>query len=181
MHADGRRARWRSRSRSTSSSPVRSSAPASRRSSSPLRSASSRPSSPRRPSRPTEIIPPSSSSSPQHSDREGVLLVGHNPNLHQFIAKLISNGNGNGERAQSPARRRQHPPAQRRHRPHRSGQASGAAAVADRPAPGHASFTPASQRAPGQRPRGSNRLLCAATRAPVPHQSVPAPTPATPA
>jgi phosphohistidine phosphatase len=31
----------------------------------------------------------------QHSDREGVLLVGHNPNLHQFIAKLIS-GNGNG-------------------------------------------------------------------------------------
>lgn len=33
----------------------------------------------------------------QHSGREGVLLVGHNPNLHQFIAKLISgNGNGNG-------------------------------------------------------------------------------------
>jgi phosphohistidine phosphatase len=33
----------------------------------------------------------------EHSSREGVLLVGHNPNLHQFIAKLISgNGNGNG-------------------------------------------------------------------------------------
>jgi len=31
----------------------------------------------------------------QHSGREGVLLVGHNPNLHQFVAKLIS-GNGNG-------------------------------------------------------------------------------------
>jgi phosphohistidine phosphatase len=31
----------------------------------------------------------------QHSDREGLLVVGHNPNLHQFIAKLIS-GNGNG-------------------------------------------------------------------------------------
>jgi phosphohistidine phosphatase len=30
----------------------------------------------------------------QHASREGVLLVGHNPNLHQFIAKLISNGNG---------------------------------------------------------------------------------------
>jgi len=30
----------------------------------------------------------------EHADREGVLLVGHNPNLHQFIAKLISNGNG---------------------------------------------------------------------------------------
>jgi len=30
----------------------------------------------------------------QYTDREGVLLVGHNPNLHQFIAKLISNGNG---------------------------------------------------------------------------------------
>jgi phosphohistidine phosphatase len=32
----------------------------------------------------------------QHAGREGVLLVGHNPNLHQFIAKLIANGNGNG-------------------------------------------------------------------------------------
>lgn len=33
----------------------------------------------------------------QHSDREGVLVVGHNPNLHLFLAKLISgNGNGNG-------------------------------------------------------------------------------------
>jgi phosphohistidine phosphatase len=33
----------------------------------------------------------------EHSSREGVLFVGHNPNLHQFIAKLISgNGNGNG-------------------------------------------------------------------------------------
>jgi phosphohistidine phosphatase len=30
----------------------------------------------------------------QHSAREGVLVVGHNPNLHQFIAKLIANGNG---------------------------------------------------------------------------------------
>jgi phosphohistidine phosphatase len=29
----------------------------------------------------------------QHSDREGVLVVGHNPNLHQFLARLIS-GNG---------------------------------------------------------------------------------------
>jgi phosphohistidine phosphatase len=35
----------------------------------------------------------------QHSSREGVLLVGHNPNLHQLIAKLISGngGNGNGQ------------------------------------------------------------------------------------
>jgi len=33
----------------------------------------------------------------KHSSREGVLVIGHNPNLHQFIAKLISgNGNGNG-------------------------------------------------------------------------------------
>lgn len=33
----------------------------------------------------------------EHADREGLLLVGHNPNLHQFLAKLISvNGNGNG-------------------------------------------------------------------------------------
>jgi len=33
----------------------------------------------------------------QHSSREGVLVVGHNPNLHQFIARLMSgNGNGNG-------------------------------------------------------------------------------------
>ncbi len=33
----------------------------------------------------------------QHSKLEGVLVIGHNPNLHQFIAKLISgNGNGNG-------------------------------------------------------------------------------------
>ena|SRR5579859_5132908 len=31
----------------------------------------------------------------QHSGREGVLVVGHNPNLHQFIARLMS-GNGNG-------------------------------------------------------------------------------------
>jgi phosphohistidine phosphatase len=31
----------------------------------------------------------------QHSNREGVLVVGHNPNLHQFIARLVS-GNGNG-------------------------------------------------------------------------------------
>jgi phosphohistidine phosphatase len=30
-----------------------------------------------------------------HSSREGVLVVGHNPNLHQFIARLMS-GNGNG-------------------------------------------------------------------------------------
>jgi phosphohistidine phosphatase len=33
----------------------------------------------------------------QYTGKEGVLVVGHNPNLHQFIAKLISgNGNGNG-------------------------------------------------------------------------------------
>jgi phosphohistidine phosphatase len=31
----------------------------------------------------------------QHSSREGVLVVGHNPNLHQYIARLMS-GNGNG-------------------------------------------------------------------------------------
>jgi len=37
----------------------------------------------------------------QYQDREGVLIVGHNPNLHQFIAKLIS-GNGNGH-AHAPA------------------------------------------------------------------------------
>jgi len=30
----------------------------------------------------------------EHSGREGLLIVGHNPNLHQFLAKLIS-GNGN--------------------------------------------------------------------------------------
>ncbi len=33
----------------------------------------------------------------QYSDREGVLVVGHNPNLHQYVAKLLSgNGHGNG-------------------------------------------------------------------------------------
>jgi len=33
----------------------------------------------------------------QHSAREGVLVVGHNPNLHQFIARLLSgNGHANG-------------------------------------------------------------------------------------
>ncbi|WP_263356405.1 phosphohistidine phosphatase SixA [Acidicapsa ligni] len=31
----------------------------------------------------------------EYADREGVLVVGHNPNLHQFIAKIL-NGNGNG-------------------------------------------------------------------------------------
>ena len=31
----------------------------------------------------------------EHSSREGILVVGHNPNLHQFLARLIS-GNGNG-------------------------------------------------------------------------------------
>ena len=35
----------------------------------------------------------------EHVSREGVLVVGHNPNLHQFIAKLIANGNGNGHHA----------------------------------------------------------------------------------
>jgi phosphohistidine phosphatase len=36
----------------------------------------------------------------QHAGREGVLVVGHNPNLHQFIARLMSgNGNGNGHGA----------------------------------------------------------------------------------
>ena len=29
----------------------------------------------------------------EHSSRDGILVVGHNPNLHQFIARLIS-GNG---------------------------------------------------------------------------------------
>jgi phosphohistidine phosphatase len=29
----------------------------------------------------------------EHSSREGVLVVGHNPNLHQFIARMMS-GNG---------------------------------------------------------------------------------------
>jgi phosphohistidine phosphatase len=29
----------------------------------------------------------------EHSGREGLLVVGHNPNLHQFLARLIS-GNG---------------------------------------------------------------------------------------
>ena len=37
----------------------------------------------------------------EHVSREGVLVVGHNPNLHQFIAKLIANGNGNGPAASS--------------------------------------------------------------------------------
>lgn len=33
----------------------------------------------------------------EHSSREGILVVGHNPNLHQFLARLLSgNGNGNG-------------------------------------------------------------------------------------
>ena len=31
----------------------------------------------------------------QYSNREGVLVVGHNPNLHQYIAKLMT-GNGHG-------------------------------------------------------------------------------------
>src|ERR1700761_2606906 len=31
----------------------------------------------------------------EHSAREGVLVVGHNPHLHQAIARLVS-GNGNG-------------------------------------------------------------------------------------
>lgn len=31
----------------------------------------------------------------QHANREGVLVVGHNPNLHHYIGRLISvNGNG---------------------------------------------------------------------------------------
>jgi phosphohistidine phosphatase len=41
----------------------------------------------------------------QHASREGVLVVGHNPNLHQFIARLMSgngNGNGNGNGQHSP-------------------------------------------------------------------------------
>jgi phosphohistidine phosphatase len=34
----------------------------------------------------------------EHAAREGVLVVGHNPNLHQFLARLISgNGNGHGQ------------------------------------------------------------------------------------
>jgi phosphohistidine phosphatase len=33
----------------------------------------------------------------QYAERDGVLVVGHNPNLAHFLAKLISgNGNGNG-------------------------------------------------------------------------------------
>lgn len=33
----------------------------------------------------------------EHSGREGVLVVGHNPNLHKFIARIMGcNGNGNG-------------------------------------------------------------------------------------
>jgi phosphohistidine phosphatase len=35
----------------------------------------------------------------EYSSRDGVLVVGHNPNLHQFIARLLSgtgNGTGNG-------------------------------------------------------------------------------------
>lgn len=31
----------------------------------------------------------------EYSDREGVLVVGHNPSLHQYIGRLMS-GNGNG-------------------------------------------------------------------------------------
>jgi phosphohistidine phosphatase len=32
----------------------------------------------------------------EHSGREGILVVGHNPSLHQFLARLLSsNGNGN--------------------------------------------------------------------------------------
>ena len=33
----------------------------------------------------------------QYSDRDGVLVVGHNPNLHQFMARILSgNGHSNG-------------------------------------------------------------------------------------
>jgi len=39
----------------------------------------------------------------QHADRDGVLLVGHNPNLHQFLAKLLANGNGGNGKGHVPA------------------------------------------------------------------------------
>jgi len=40
----------------------------------------------------------------KHANREGVLVVGHNPNLHQYIAKLIAgNGNGTNGHGRSPA------------------------------------------------------------------------------
>jgi phosphohistidine phosphatase len=32
----------------------------------------------------------------QYHGSEGVLVVGHNPNLHQFISRILSNGSGNG-------------------------------------------------------------------------------------
>ncbi len=34
----------------------------------------------------------------EYSNREGILVVGHNPNLHQFLARLLSS-NGNGQHA----------------------------------------------------------------------------------
>jgi phosphohistidine phosphatase len=34
----------------------------------------------------------------EHAAREGVLMVGHNPNLHQFLTRLLAgNGNGHGQ------------------------------------------------------------------------------------
>jgi phosphohistidine phosphatase len=36
----------------------------------------------------------------QYSNREGVLVVGHNPNLHQYLAKLLTgNGHNNGNQS----------------------------------------------------------------------------------
>jgi phosphohistidine phosphatase len=40
----------------------------------------------------------------QFSNREGILVVGHNPNLHQFIARLITgNGHTHGPNGSGPA------------------------------------------------------------------------------
>ncbi len=55
-----------------------------------------------------------------YADREDVLAVGHNPNLFQFLGRVITGNGGAGVRMRKGLRG-----------PHRHGQASAASAVAD--------------------------------------------------
>ena len=100
---------------------------------------------------------------PSTRDRDGVLAVGHNPNCLSV--------SGPHDHRQ---RRRGHPHAQRLHRPRSIWttirRACSGSSIRARRAPS----TPASQRVPAQRPRGSNPPPCAATTTQAPRPFAPA-------
>ncbi len=93
----------------------------------------------------------------KYSDREGVLVVGHNPNIFQFLGRLITGNGGAAIRMRKGSVARVD-----------TGPASAAAALADRSAHGALHLCQRGKELAPEDLAEVSRPLCAATTAPAP-------------